>query len=167
MPAAMFCGEIQSCLIHLTNTSLTHSINRIRLVTSQSKLVTISSIDEDSLLTYTNQSQSIWHHSLNQQSPILTLVNHHHPLTANSTRTIRLCLCASHFAGEMNVDFLFLYESDCFQAPLRLFILKIKRDSISYSSLIVEIRNQCTADSGVTKKKTYCSNNMQFDQYDS
>jgi len=115
----MFCGEIQSCLIHLINTSLTHSINRIRLTTNQPNLITISSYEDDSLLTYTNEFQSIWNHSLNQQSSILTLVNHHHPLTANSTRTIRLWLHALHLAGEMNIDFLFLYESDVFQQPLR------------------------------------------------
>jgi len=129
MPAAMFCGEIQSCLIHLINTSSTHSINRIRLATSQPNLITISPSDDDSLLTYTNESQSVWNHSLNQHASILTLVNHHHPLTANSTRTIRLWLHASHLAGEMNIDFLFLYESDVFQQPLRLFIL-IKMDNL-------------------------------------
>ncbi|CAF3826427.1 unnamed protein product [Rotaria sp. Silwood1] len=112
MPDAMFCGEIQSCLIHLINTSLLHSITRIRLVTSQPKLITISSIDEDSLLIYTDECKSIWNHPLNQQSSVLTLVSHHHPLLANSTRTIRLWFHASQLAGEMNIDFLFLYESD-------------------------------------------------------
>jgi len=116
----MFCGEIQSCLIHLINTSSTHTINRIRLATNQPNLITISSSEDDSLLTYTNEYQSLWNHSLHPQSSILTLVNHHHPLTANSIRTIRLWLCASHLAGEMNIDFLFLYESDVFQQPLRL-----------------------------------------------
>ncbi|CAF5041852.1 unnamed protein product, partial [Rotaria sp. Silwood1] len=110
MPDAMFCGEIQSCLIHLINTSLLHSITRIRLVTSQPNLITISSIDEDSLLIYTDECKSIWNHPLNQQSSVLTLVSHHHPLLANSTRTIRLWFHASQLAGEMNIDFLFLYE---------------------------------------------------------
>jgi hypothetical protein len=120
MPAAMFCGEIQSCLIHLINTSSSHSINRVRLATNQPNLIAISpSEGDDSLLTVTNESQSTWNHSLNPQSSILTLVNHHHPLTANSTRTIRLWLHASHLAGEMNIDFLFVYESDVFQQPLR------------------------------------------------
>ncbi|CAF0821694.1 unnamed protein product [Rotaria sordida] len=130
MPAAMFCGEIQSCLIHLINPSSMHSITRVRLVTSQPNLITISSIDEDSLLTYTNESKSIWNHSLNQQSSILTLVSHHHPLLANSTRTIRLWLHASHLAGEMNIDFLFLYESDVFQQPLR-------HRTVKHSSLFI------------------------------
>jgi hypothetical protein len=120
MPPAMFCDEIQSCLIYLINTSSTHSINRIRLSTSQPNLITISSYEDDSLLTYTNEFQSTWNHSLSQQSSVLTLVSHHHPLTPNSTRTIRLWLRASHLAGEMNIDFLFLYESDAFQQPLRL-----------------------------------------------
>jgi hypothetical protein len=119
MPAAMFCGEIQSCLIHLINTSSNQSITRVRLATSQPNLITITPSDHESLLTYTNESDSIWNHSLNQHSPVLTLVTHHHPLTANSTRTIRLWLRASHLAGEMNIDFLFLYESDVFQQPLR------------------------------------------------
>jgi hypothetical protein len=119
MPSAMFCGEIQSCLIHLINNSA-HSINRIRLATSQPNLITTSSSEHDSLLIYTNDSQTIYNHSLDHSSSILTLVNHHHPLTANSTRTIRLWLRASHLAGEMNVDFLFLYESEQFQQPLRL-----------------------------------------------
>jgi hypothetical protein len=130
MPAAMFCGEIQSCLIHLINTSSNHSINRIRLATSQPNLITISPSDNDSLLTYINESESVWNHSLNQQSPILTLVNHHHPLAANSTRTIRLWLRASHLAGEMNIDFLFLYESDVFQQPLR-------HRTVKHSSLFI------------------------------
>ncbi|CAF3933295.1 unnamed protein product [Adineta steineri] len=130
MPTAMFCGEIQSCLIHLINKSSTHSINRIRLATSQPNLITISPSDNDSLLTYTNQSQSIWNHSLQQQSSILTLVNPQQPLLANSTRTIRLWLHASHLAGEMNVDFLFLYESDVFQQPLR-------HRTIKHSSLFI------------------------------
>jgi hypothetical protein len=119
MPSAMFCGEIQSCLIHLINTSSTHSITRIRLATNQPNLITTSPSEDDSLLTYTNECQSMWNHPLNQQSSILTLVNHHQPLKANSTRTIRLWLRASHLAGEMNIDFLFLYESDVFQQPLR------------------------------------------------
>jgi len=123
----MFCGEIQSCLIHLINTSSIHSINRIRLTTNQPNLITISSYEDDNLLTYTNEFQSIWHHSLNQQSSVLTLVNHHHPLVANSTRTIRLWLHASHLAGEMNIDFLFLYESDVFQQPLRFYFNKKKK----------------------------------------
>ncbi len=119
MPAAMFCGEIQSCLIHLINTSPTHSINRLRLATSQPNLITISPSEDESFLRYINENQSQWTHPLNQQSSTLTLVNHHHPLTANSTRTIRLWLRAAHLAGDMNVDFLFLYESDVFQQPLR------------------------------------------------
>ncbi|CAF1547592.1 unnamed protein product, partial [Adineta steineri] len=120
----------QSCLIHLINKSSTHSINRIRLATSQPNLITISPSDNDSLLAYTNQSQSIWNHSLQQQSSILTLVNPQQPLLANSTRTIRLWLHASHLAGEMNVDFLFLYESDVFQQPLR-------HRTIKHSSLFI------------------------------
>lgn len=119
MPAAMFCGEVQSCLVHLINTSPLHSISRIRLVTSQPNLITISPLDEDSLLSYTSESQSNWHHPLHQHSSVLTLVSHHHPLLANTTRTIRLWLHASPLAGEMNIDFLFLYESDVFQQPLR------------------------------------------------
>jgi hypothetical protein len=119
MPTAMFCGEIQSCLIHLINKSSTHSINRLRLATNQPNLITISPSEDESFLKYTNENQSHWTHQLSQQSSTLTLVNHHHPLTANSTRTIRLWLRASHTAGEMNIDFLFLYESDVFQQPLR------------------------------------------------
>lgn len=119
MPAAMFCGEIQSCLIHLINRSTTHAINHVRLATNQPSLITISSSNEDSLFTYKNESQSIWNHSLHHQPSILTLVNQHHPLEPNSTRTVRLWLRASHLAGEMNVDFLFVYESDVFQQPLR------------------------------------------------
>ncbi|CAF4227417.1 unnamed protein product, partial [Rotaria sp. Silwood2] len=130
MPAAMFCGEIQSCLIHLINTSSMHPITRVRLVISQPNLITVSSIDEDSLLTYTNESKSMWNHPLNQQSSVLTLVSHHHPLLANSTRTIRLWLHASHLAGEMNIDFLFLYESDVFQQPLR-------HRTVKHSSLFI------------------------------
>lgn len=126
MPSAMFSGEIQSCLIHLINTSSIHSINRVRLSTNQPNLITISPSEEDSLLTYTNQSESRWNNSLNQQSAILNLVNQHHPLPPNSTRTIRLWLCASHLPGEMNVDFLFLYESDAFQQPLRFKFYLIK-----------------------------------------
>lgn len=118
----MFCGEIQSCLIHLINTSPTHSINRVRLITSQPNLITISSSEEDSVLTNTNEFQSTWNHPLTQQSPVLTLVAHHHPLEANATRTVRIWFHAAHPAGEMNIDFLFLYESDVFQPPLRLFL---------------------------------------------
>ena len=119
MPAAMFCGEIQSCLVHLINTSTTHSITRVRLATSQTNLLTISSLEEDSLLKATSDCQSTWSHTGQQQSAVLTLVNPHQPLPANSHRTIRLWLHAAHLAGEMNIDFLFLYESDGFQQPLR------------------------------------------------
>ncbi|UJR31903.1 hypothetical protein I4U23_019377 [Adineta vaga] len=130
IPTAMFCGEIQSCLIHLINRSPTHAINRIRLAINQPNFITVSSSNDDSLFTYTNESQSIWNHSLSQQSSVLTLVNHHHPLQANSTRTVRLWLRASHLAGEMNVDFLFLYESDVFQQPLR-------HRTVKHSSLFI------------------------------
>lgn len=119
MPSEMFAGEVQSCLVHLINTSSTHAINRIRLATSQPNLITISSSEESTLLTYTDDIQSQWNHSLTQQSSILTLANQPHLVPANSTRTIRLWLHASNLAGEMNIDFLFLYESDGFQQPLR------------------------------------------------
>ena len=119
MPSEMFAGEVQSCLVHLINTSSTHAINRIRLVTSQPNLITISSSEDSTYSTSTDQIQSQYHHSLSQQSSILTLINQPNVLPANSTRTIRLWLHASHLAGEMNIDFLFLYESDGFQQPLR------------------------------------------------
>ncbi|CAF0878505.1 unnamed protein product [Adineta ricciae] len=130
MPTAMFCGEIHSCLVHLINRSTTHAINHVRLTTNQPSLITISSSNEDSLFTYKNESQSIWNHSLNHQSSILTLVNQHHPLEPNSTRTVRLWLRASHLAGEMNIDFLFVYESDVFQQPLR-------HRTVKHSSLFI------------------------------
>lgn len=115
----MFAGEVQSCLVHLINTSSTHAINRIRLATSQPKLITISSSEDSTYSTSTDQIQSQYHHSVSQQSSILTLVNQSNVLPANSTRTIRLWVHASHLAGEMNIDFLFLYDSDGFQQPLR------------------------------------------------
>ncbi len=128
MPPTMFCGEVQSCLIHLINTSSTHSINRVRLGTSQPNLITTSPSEDESFLRYTNENEAQWTHPLNQQSSALTLVNHHHPLPANSTRTIRLWFRAAHSAGEMNVDFLFLYESDNFQQPLRFaFVIEYRR----------------------------------------
>lgn len=119
MPNEMFAGEVQSCLVHLINTSSTHAINRIRLATSQPNLITISSSEDSTYSTLTDQSQSHYHHSSSQQSSILTLISQSNALPANSTRTIRLWLHASHLVGEMNIDFLFLYESDGFQQPLR------------------------------------------------
>jgi hypothetical protein len=114
----MFCGEIQSCLIHLINTSPLHAIHRVRLATSQPQSITIS--NNDTFLKHTDQCQSVWNSADQQSSSILTLVDHEQPLQANSTRTIRLWLHASHLAGEINMDFLFLYESELFQQPLRL-----------------------------------------------
>ena len=119
MPNEMFAGEVQSCLVHLINTSSTHAINRIRLATSQPNLIAMSSSEDHTLITSTDDIQSQWNHSLTQHSPILTLANQPHLIQANSTRTIRLWLHAAHAVGEMNIDFLFLYESDGFQQPLR------------------------------------------------
>ncbi|CAF4134837.1 unnamed protein product [Rotaria socialis] len=166
MPAAMFCGEVQSCLVHLINTNTMHSITRVRLITSQPNLITVSSLDDTSLLTYTNESQSLWNHTLHQHSSVLTLVNHHHPLLANSTRTIRLWLHASNLAGEMNIDFLFLYESDVFQQPLRhrtvkhssLFIIthsigfhtQSESTGLGELTLPVQIDNQMTTPNSLT-----------------
>lgn len=117
----MFCGEIQSCLVHLINTSSAHSISRVRLATSQPHLITTSTSTEENLFVPTDQNQANWTHPLHQPpSSILNLVTQHHPLPANSTRTIRLWIRASPLVGRMNVDFLFLYESDTLQQPLRL-----------------------------------------------
>lgn len=119
LPATMFGGEIQSCLLHLINTSSNHTISRVRLATSQPNLIAISSLEEENLLNYIEQSESIYNHSINQSPSVLNLINSHHQLQPNSTQTIRLWLRASHLAGEMNMDFMFVYESDQFQQPLR------------------------------------------------
>ena len=124
MDTKMFCGEIQSCLVHLINTSSIHSISRVRLSTSQPHLITTTTTTDEKFFVSTDEHQSNWTHPFHQQpSTILTLVNQHHPLPANSTRTIRLWIRASPVAGEMNIDFLFLYESDALQQPLRSFFL--------------------------------------------
>lgn len=120
MPSAMFCGEIQSFLVHLINTSSVHSVNRVRLATSQPHLITTSVSNDEDLLSWTDHNHSVWAHPFHQQAPsILNLITQHHPLPPNSTRTVRLWIRASHIAGEMNIDFLFLYESDALQQPLR------------------------------------------------
>mgnify|MGYP006933273228 FL=1 len=119
LPATMFCGEIQSCLVHLINTSSQHTINRVRLATSQPNLIAISSLDEENLLKSTDQSEAIYNHSINHSPSVLNLINSHHQLQPNSVQTIRLWLRAPHVAGEMNMDFMFVYESEQFQQPLR------------------------------------------------
>ena len=119
MPAAMFCGEIQSCLLNLINTSSTHAINRVRLATSQPSFIAVSSSDDDRLLKTSDQQEMNWNPSFHPHLSTLQLVSPHHPLAANSTRTVRLWLRASQIPGEMNIDFLFLYDSDQCPPPLR------------------------------------------------
>ncbi|CAF0737248.1 unnamed protein product [Didymodactylos carnosus] len=134
MPCTMFCGEIQSCLIHLINLSSQHSISRIKLATSHPDLITISTTNEteeddnDEYYSYTNKSKLLCSKTLyDKTQKVLTLI----PKSANKTTsktnvlepnaicTLKIWLKASHLVGEINTDFLFLYESDTFQQPLR------------------------------------------------